>query len=56
MFAFSLGDGIVFPQRVIDEDSHHLLGGGLRGSEDESPTHTGMTTAVMSRDVTCSEK
>lgn len=38
---YSLGDGVVFPQRVLDEDTDQLLGGRQRWSEDESPTHSG---------------
>uniref|UniRef100_A0A1B6D9K9 Palmitoyltransferase n=1 Tax=Clastoptera arizonana TaxID=38151 RepID=A0A1B6D9K9_9HEMI len=35
----SLGDGVTFPQRVIDEDTDHLLGGRQHWSDDDSPTH-----------------
>ncbi|XP_046670230.1 palmitoyltransferase ZDHHC20-B-like isoform X2 [Homalodisca vitripennis] len=46
----SMGDGIVFPQRLVDEDTDQLLGGRQRWSEDESPTHSVRSPQRLIRD------
>lgn len=39
---YSFGDGITFPQRLLDEDTDRLLGGRQRWAEEDSPSHQGM--------------